>query len=163
MDDRTSLQAITRYKGSVSLLLSCVISQPVPLVERQTDTVWALRLPQRRYWLRGDHTLLFSNLEEFRVVSDGGKNGPWRVERTAYFYQLYASRSEELLGFHWHPETPGPTQFPHLHAASDTAPLSHKTHVPTGFVSLGAVVRLLITEFGVPPLRDDWQTTLGNE
>lgn len=93
-------------------------------------------------------------------MSDAGRNGPWRIQLAAYAYKLSTVRNEELLAFHWHPEATPPVSFPHLHVRSDVAPLSHKTHVPTGHVSLADVVRLLIVEFGVPPLRDDWQAIL---
>jgi hypothetical protein len=33
-------------------------------------------------------------------------------------------------------------------------------HFPTGHVSLGSVARLLIEEFGVAPLRPNWQAVL---
>ncbi len=163
MSDRTIGRAVARHKERVSLVLSCVIAYPVPITERNTESTSTLRLPQRQYWLHGDVVILFSCLEELRAVNDAGRNEPWRIGRAAYFYQLRTPQSRDFLAFHWHPETSGPVQFLHLHASSDTAPLSHKTHVPTGFVSLGAVVRLLIAEFGVPPLRDDWQTLVSDE
>ena len=73
--------------------------------------------------------------------------------------------------FHWHPDpiVPAPA-IPHLHVsaqlivpnpanASDTLPLD-KLHLPTGYVTLPAVVRMLIEEFGVRPLTATWQTRL---
>lgn len=33
-------------------------------------------------------------------------------------------------------------------------------HIPTGFVTLADIVRLLIAEFGVEPRRSDWQRVL---
>mgnify|MGYP001271409931 FL=1 len=35
-----------------------------------------------------------------------------------------------------------------------------KLHIPTGRVSIEAVIRMLITEFGVRPLREDWEKRL---
>jgi hypothetical protein len=37
---------------------------------------------------------------------------------------------------------------------------AHKIHVPTGEVSLVDVVRLAITELGVEPRREDWESIL---
>lgn len=79
------------------------------------------------------------------------------------YYTLVNAERVQFLAFHWHPRVPGPATHPHLHVRSDAAPLSHKTHVPTGRVSLADVVRLLIVEFGVPPLREDWQIVVSNE
>jgi hypothetical protein len=38
----------------------------------------------------------------------------------------------------------------------------HRAHIPTGIISLPAVIRLAISEFGVTPLRDDWQVRLAD-
>lgn len=38
--------------------------------------------------------------------------------------------------------------------------VSRKTHVPTGRVALEAVLELLIRDFGVVPLRTDWEASL---
>lgn len=38
--------------------------------------------------------------------------------------------------------------------------VSHRTHVPTGRVALEAVLELLIRDFGVVPLRTDWEAPL---
>jgi hypothetical protein len=35
-----------------------------------------------------------------------------------------------------------------------------QAHIPTGFVTLSDVVRLLIEELGVEPRRQDWRTVL---
>ncbi|HEY7034197.1 MAG TPA: hypothetical protein VH482_22855 [Thermomicrobiales bacterium] len=62
----------------------------------------------------------------------------------------------------------GLVTFPHLHIGrAMTAGQSairprdiHKAHIPTGYVSLPAVVRLAIAEFGVTPLRANWEEIL---
>jgi hypothetical protein len=74
------------------------------------------------------------------------------------------------LSFHWTPEAvePNAVTFPHLHVGraltADQAAIRlsdfHKAHIPTGHVSMVAVVRLAITEFGVTPLRPDWGRVL---
>ena len=58
--------------------------------------------------------------------------------------------------------------FPHLHIGSallagQTAIRPgdlHHAHIPTGRVSLEAVVRLAITEFGVKPRMGNWEEIL---
>ena len=42
-------------------------------------------------------------------------------------------------------------------------PALREGHPPTGFVSVAAVIRLLIEGFGVRPLRGDWAVILGAE
>ena len=70
----------------------------------------------------------------------------------------------------WHPSSAHPEfhQHPHLHIGAELvrpglqiAPKDvHKVHVPTGYVTLPMFVRMLIEEFGVEPLRDDWDARL---
>lgn len=88
-----------------------------------------------------------------------------------YEYRLLDRDERELLVYHWQPgpDFLGPDH-PHLHvSASLRAQVDARTrreieldrvHLPTGQVSIGAVVRLLITELDIAPLRDDWRETL---
>jgi hypothetical protein len=79
-------------------------------------------------------------------------------------YHVVSDALTEVLLFHWHPNGKSTQQGPHLHVGSSqltrSAVVSHKTHVPTGRVSLESVIELLISEFGVVPLRSDWQARL---
>jgi len=93
------------------------------------------------------------------------------VEIASYVYRVNARQGHELLAFHWHPEsTSSPVHTPHLHVSSrlivptprgdpDALELG-KLHLPTGHVSLPAVVRMLIEEFAVRPLTPTWQARL---
>lgn len=95
---------------------------------------------------------------------------PYQIENLGYFYELLTPAHQEILSFHWTPEATDPNSvtFPHLHigpaiVAGQTTlrPRDlHKAHVPTGIVSRAAVVRLAIAEFGVVPLRADWERVL---
>jgi hypothetical protein len=99
------------------------------------------------------------------------RNRRWRVETRMYQYRLLDHNERELLVYHWQPGADflGPDH-PHLHvSASLSAQTSSidlqtidldKLHLPTGRVSLASVVRMLITEFRVAPLRPDWAERL---
>lgn len=88
-----------------------------------------------------------------------------------YEYRLLDHDHTELLVYHWQPGAAyaGPDE-PHLHvsaalqakvdAVSQRSIDLDKLHVATGLVSLAAVVRMLITEFGIAPLRSNWRQTL---
>ena len=80
---------------------------------------------------------------------------------TRYVVQVMDADERELLTYHWHPFGPSWAGFPHLYlgdpiAAADFA----KAHLPTGFIPLAAIVRLLIVDLGVAPIRPDWQAVL---
>jgi hypothetical protein len=92
-------------------------------------------------------------------------------ETRMYEYRLLAYDQAELLVHHWQPgpDFAGPDH-PHVHVSAalrlrwdhrreDAVDLD-ANHLATGRLSLEAVVRLLITEFGVAPQRSDWRDTL---
>jgi hypothetical protein len=87
-----------------------------------------------------------------------------------YFYALCASTGEEALTFQWTPNAIHGKTLPHLHVGravvSDKTLLLpdrfHKVHVPTGHITLAAVVRLAIEEFQVKPLTRRLGTVLDN-
>ena len=88
-----------------------------------------------------------------------------------YRYRLLDHDQTELLVYHWQPgpDYAGPDH-PHLHvSAAFRAKLDavttreiglDKLHIATGRVSLAAVVRMLIAEFGIAPQRADWRENL---
>ncbi len=88
-----------------------------------------------------------------------------------YEYRLLDRDHQELLVYHWQPGLRflGPDH-PHMHVSAALhaqVDARHrreigldKLHMATGVVSLAAFVRMLITEFGVSPLRHDWRETL---
>jgi hypothetical protein len=88
----------------------------------------------------------------------------------SYEYRLLGEDRHEIVAFHWHPVGLSNVTDPHLHLSSrlnpielgrNRAPLSlADMHIPTGFVTLEDVVRILITEFGITPRRDDWDALL---
>ena len=98
-------------------------------------------------------------------------NRRWNASHVMYEYRLVDVGGRELLTYHWHPESVflGPDH-PHLHvsAALDAQVSTRERRVVgldklplvTGQVSLPTFVRMLITEFGVAPLRSAWRDIL---
>jgi hypothetical protein len=77
-------------------------------------------------------------------------------------YEMQKASGELIWSYHWHPTSR--VRSPHAHIGSTQlrkdAVLSYKAHYPTGRISLESVVRTLIAEYGVSPMRDDWEETL---
>ena len=92
------------------------------------------------------------------------------VTIASYLYRILNRDEREILAFHWHPVGLSDVIDPHLHLSSRLNPIEMgrnqeplplaDMHIPTGFVTLEDVVRLLITEFGITPRRDDWDDLL---
>jgi hypothetical protein len=88
----------------------------------------------------------------------------------SYEYRIVDPDEREILAFHWHPTSLSNVIDPHLHLTSRLNPIDMGRdqdplrlagiHIPTGFVTLEDIVRLLITEFGITPRRDDWDDLL---
>jgi hypothetical protein len=96
--------------------------------------------------------------QTYHVVRESRLNplGSWKVKTAAYAYSIEEWDSEtEILMFHWHPNTPGSVEWPHLHIAGEFK----KLHVPTGRIALEQVVRLAI-DMGATCRREDWNEIL---
>jgi hypothetical protein len=97
---------------------------------------------------------------EFRVVTST-ETSRAGIQPIGYQYELNDAGGNEILAYHYHPMGTSPVTYPHLHAGQQDARLAHgKKHLPTGLVTLQQVIHCLITEFDVPPLRQDWADIL---
>ncbi len=126
--------------------------------------------------LRGEVPLHLTAGQYIRLIETADpedERGPIKVSTVRYFYVLATETDEEILSFHWTSGAaveggPEEVSFPHLHigpALIGTQPVIRpknlrKAHIPTGRVSLEAIIRLAIEEFGVTPLHPRWQEIL---
>ena len=98
---------------------------------------------------------------DYEIKGTAGNGGSWQARTAGYIYELSTRTGEAILGFHWHPSGSSPEVGPHLHVYGRTEPVSlRKAHLPTGLVTLPAVVRMAIRELGVEPLRPGWAVIL---
>lgn len=111
--------------------------------------------------LQGENRLEFSLLHLYQFEERPNQPGHWDAKSVSYAYQLRVRGGGELVRFEWHPFG-HQISFAHLHIHGQAGPvrIDAKKHVPTGRVSLEAVVRFAITELGVRALRRDWQQVL---
>lgn len=92
----------------------------------------------------------------YRFLPPNGAHDSWRVLTTNYWYHVADRDERVILAYHWHPVGRSTATSPHLHIGGRTTPVDlSKAHLPTGFVTLPAVIRMTITELGVEPLRTD--------
>jgi hypothetical protein len=101
-------------------------------------------------------------LYEIVRTEDRPERGPWRVSTRGYMYEIQTASRELAWSYHWHPT--GRVVSPHAHVGhtqlASNAVLSNKAHHPTGRISLESVIRTLITDYGVSPIREDWAKIL---
>ena len=113
---------------------------------------------------RSGQALKVELLHRFIVVKTEGERRPWAVTTTKYVYEVANEQDDTIAAWHWHPVTTqagDQARWPHLHAygARDTLTL-HKLHLPTGRVSIEAVMRFLIQDLDVTPRRPDRERVL---
>ena len=180
MAGRNPNEAFRQFITPLREALSCVTERRLTTSHQRsyaTNTIYSVVLNDMdpvRLKSDGIATPVYISIgQNIRVIETGDQEdprGPYKVQTVEYFYDLRADTNTELLTFHWTPEAKGDgvVTFPHLHVErsliAPTAPVRprdfHKIHVPTGRVSVEAIIRLAITEFGAVPLKDDWAAVL---
>jgi hypothetical protein len=104
---------------------------------------------------------------QYRIIEFEGSRGPLKVSTVGYAYTLAEAARPEvtLLAYHWHPHGRSQNTSPHLHiyqCAEIRRPDGRVAHFPTGRIALEEVLRLVIQEFNVRPLREDWEAIINS-
>jgi hypothetical protein len=161
---REALQCITRERLMLANRTERISAGPGYPIEFSSDEPIPLRVEP------GYPPIGFTIAQSVRIMPTGS---PTRQERfivsvVRYTYALTTVDGKEVLAFHWAPDLPIHPAFPHLHVGAinldPNSPIRpgtfHKMHIPTGHITVEAVIRLAITELNVRPLRPDWEQVL---
>jgi|GEM_PF-3584045 len=110
--------------------------------------------------------------QSIRIEETGSpiRQARFAVNVIRYFYALTTAEGNEILAFHWSPQDSDPDKrpYPHLHVGAVNLDPNgiirpgtfHKMHIPTGHISIEAVIRLAVTELSVRPFHPDWEQIL---
>lgn len=102
----------------------------------------------------------------FEIVKDDRvKRREFRVRTHGYIYVLAEDPTLERPMFEWHAHSYLGPPHPHVHVngiLDATGEILRGWHLPTQRVSLEAVVRFLIEEFGIAAARQDWDAVLSD-
>ncbi len=172
MAGNTPFKAYRNFRDRLHEALSCVVVErlTVPGTSHfETDFDYTVTLhrgePVR---LRGPHRLTLAASHRFRIIEAEGDRGPFKVQTISYFYAVSTQAGEEVLAYHWTPETQEGRTYGHVHVGrrciAETSPLPpnrfKRLHLPTGRVSLESVLRFLIEDIEVPPQKENWHDVL---
>lgn len=165
MSFRTRRAAEDDLRGQIQRAISCVKAgmylQTVP--GYGTDVRGLAVNNGKSFTLRAATPLALNVGMQYRTVELAPRS--FRLHTVAYSYALEdANTTRELFAYHWHPETRDSVSFPHLHIASASGQLRPeyaRAHFNTGRVTLEEVLQLIVRDFGVQPVRSDWETVLG--
>ncbi|HZQ37584.1 MAG TPA: hypothetical protein VFD32_16750 [Dehalococcoidia bacterium] len=98
----------------------------------------------------------------YQIVQAEPMAAEWFAAPTGYTRAIEDGGGHETVAWHWHPRARGQIEEPHRHlgAGSGASAELAKRHLPTGRLALSGVVRYLIRDLGVRPLRADWEQAL---
>lgn len=124
------------------------------------DRIHSLSLADGRALITGDGLQLEVGLQ-YSIIKTGdtGKMA-YRCTTKSYAYSILDGDDKRLYDWHWHPFGKSNFYEPHAHTYSTDPLLPPRAHIPTGRVSLEQVIRFVIDQLGVEPLRNDWDSVL---
>jgi hypothetical protein len=166
MPGRNSREALQRFVEPLQRAVSCLTSSILLHTGASvSDTPHFLRLSDDPSMIGQDRRFTLQLRLRYYMVRTEGDREPWQVQTSEYAYTLSWGREpgENILAYHWHPDGRSPITFPHLHlyAGAQLGLQSlQNAHIPTGRVGTEAVIRFLIEELDVIPLRPDWRQIL---
>lgn len=163
MSARREREAQEAYLSRLGAAISCLTTAVLIPVDTPAGRIRGLALAGNPVRLRTIHEppILQFQLSLGYTVLQHELNRLWDAHLASYRYELSDRDGREIFAFHWHPIGRSSEGTPHLHADIRHPQLNtSKLHFPTGIVPLPALIRCLITEFGVEPLRPDWDDIL---
>lgn len=159
---------MNNYIGPIQRAMSCVVDDVVNVGGgyHASDRPHSLRLgngePVR---LRGTD-LAISVGQNYRIIQledPDDPRGPWKVSIVAYEYCVEEHDGQEIIVYHWHPQTPRTVATPHLHLEAGAGIGRREltmAHLPTGRIAIEEFIRCLLRDFSVPPLKQNWDEVL---
>ena len=159
MAGKTPKQAVENFLAPIRQAVSCITStfvisgfdpnrssKPHVLAVNNGDPVKLTSTPP----------LYLTVQMQYRVVEVTGDRGPWKVTTAGYNYSVQGRLEKEIFAYHWHPWVR--PSYPHLHVCQASGVnVLRKIHLPTARISIEDVLQLLIEQFKVEPIRQDWE------
>ena len=166
MTGRSPAEAVSEYVSSIQRVVSRVSNAVVSVDGGYyvSDAPHILRLNQGRpVRTGGTHGIRLAFYQYYRVIETEVPRVRWMVVEEGYEYKILDADGREIIVYHWHPVEHNPIAFHHLHlehGAEVGREELQTAHLPTGYVSVADILRLLIFDFGVVPRRGDWEEVI---
>ena len=163
---RNPAEAVSNYRHSIQRMVSCVTTSVVDVAGGYHPSAIPHRLTMNGgvpVALGGPSQLMLGLQQTYRIVESELSGAPWRVDAIDYDYAIYDVEEREVLLYHWHSVGNSSIATPHLHlkqGAQVGRTEVRDAHLPTGDVSLNAILWVLIEEMGVRPRRSEWESIL---
>jgi hypothetical protein len=156
LSDRQVRTERQRYIAKVRRSVSCITPVVVLAAPLDTSNIWQAWMATDPTPLPSAPNLTVQLVQDFQHHRETG-TGYIHSSQVSYRYVLSEINGREIFAYHYHPKGTSPIKYPHIHVGTNDPRLDHgKTHLPTGIVTLEQIIHCLITEFEIPPLRQDW-------
>ncbi|HXA52717.1 MAG TPA: hypothetical protein VNV86_20515 [Candidatus Acidoferrum sp.] len=162
MPGRTPREAVENYARPIRETLACVTDAIVGYnggvyPSDSKHTLCFVNSPVGR--LFGTELSLFFS-QNYSLQQASGGDQEWKVRTEGYIYRLDDENGSEIISFHWHPYR-DLVKYPHLHLKRKGSGITRseleQAHIPTGRLSIEAIVLFLEREFSVKPRGADWR------
>lgn len=169
MRGRTSAEAVNNYRQHVQRLVSCVTHSVVNVAGGYHPGPFPHSLLLNNgqpVGLGGESRLAVQLQQSYLIDPPTARGDLWTVNVVAYAYTLLDADQREVLNYHWHPIGNSRVSTPHLHleqGAMVGRPEVRDAHLPTGAITIGAFLHLLVQDLSVMPERQDWASILNND
>jgi len=173
MTARSADDAADALVANVRAIARCITDRPiVTITERRPERIVRLTFgpASQPVALRssiGNHHIGLAINEEYILERASGSAN---LRRRAYYYRILDRDEREILAYHWHPHGRSAVAAPHMHLSYQIQPLDLGSgsapvpwadlHIATGAVALADIVAMLIDDFRIDPLVDDWRAKL---
>lgn len=167
MPGATPAAAVSAFLTPLEVALACVAHAKFTLTPGARGEVgrthsWTLNGDQAVQL--GDVSLRATMQFECQDTGESRRDQRYRVSTRGYMYGI-SGAAGEIFSAHWHPNSQVSSfKAPHYHlgdvALSDEGVYLARAHIPSGRVSFEEIIRMLLEQFGVQPLCDDWSDRL---
>lgn len=167
MPGSSPYQAVERFVDTLTLALSCL--QPVKLFvsadgRRTVGEAHAVATsePLRLRCAAGDLVLSVRLNYVITDRPDERRDQRYKVSTQRYQHSISdATSSAEIIAWHWHPGGSPTSALPHIHVTGPPdGPVVRRGHVPSGRVTVEAVVRYALSDLACTADREDWEAVL---
>jgi hypothetical protein len=168
---RTPAEAVRAFLEPMESTLACLASAKITVKRGGLNPrlgvpyEWSSNNGAGAEWLfEAPEDLTFSAAMYWKLIEDDRSEcGPFRVTTLGYEYSLVIGETTELWALHGASGRKIVEHRPQVHLGdvllTEAAPVSSKTHLPTGRMTFENAIRLA-ADFGAVPLREDWSNRL---
>ena len=165
MPGKTPAEAIQAYISPLQQSLSCFGKTLIRSNGYGPGVLHAATLsePTVQVVTQEEEILNLSFIQQFEVRKT--LLGLWKVTTRSYLYSVEDEAGQEIIAFHWHPDSgDSPIHFPHMHichgAGVSIRPEVRNIHFRTDRIAFEDFALILIDDFHVVPDRDDARAVL---